>query len=108
MTLYDDPNREAVGLEPIWENSGDNVPGTVDVTATDLDVHVALAGGLSNSTYDVDWGDGTTGTITTGSAGGGTANHTYAAAGTYTITVARSDGASTSETVTVTAPAGGG
>jgi hypothetical protein len=23
MTLYDDPNREAVGLEPIWTGAGD-------------------------------------------------------------------------------------
>ena len=26
MTDYDDPNREAVGLDPIWMETGDNVP----------------------------------------------------------------------------------
>lgn len=31
MTIYDDPNRQAVGLEPIWTQTGDNVP---DVPAT--------------------------------------------------------------------------
>lgn len=31
MTIYDDPNRECVGLEPIWTGTGDNVP---DVAAT--------------------------------------------------------------------------
>jgi hypothetical protein len=25
MTIYDDPNRESVGLEPIWTGAGDEV-----------------------------------------------------------------------------------
>jgi len=99
---YDDPNRQAVGLDPIWENTGDNVPGTIDVTATLLHATVTLSGGLSDTGYDVDWGDTGTGTITTDTAGGGTATHDYAAAGTYTVTVSRADGASLSADVTVT------
>ena len=31
MTIYDDPNRECVGLEPIWTQTGDNI---ADVAAT--------------------------------------------------------------------------
>ena len=31
MTIFDDPNRQCVGLEPIWTQTGDNVP---DVPAT--------------------------------------------------------------------------
>jgi hypothetical protein len=31
VTLYDDPNRQCVGLEPIWTQTGDNVP---DIPAT--------------------------------------------------------------------------
>jgi len=30
-TFYDDPNRECVGLDPIWSDTGDNIP---DVAAT--------------------------------------------------------------------------
>lgn len=26
MTMFDDPNREAVGLDPIWTETDDNVP----------------------------------------------------------------------------------
>jgi hypothetical protein len=28
MTIYDDPNREAVGLDPIWTGAGDEVQPT--------------------------------------------------------------------------------
>jgi hypothetical protein len=33
VTLYDDPNRECVGLEPIWSGTGDNVPTASGATA---------------------------------------------------------------------------
>jgi len=104
---YDDPNRQAVGLDPIWENTGDNVPGTLDVTATLLHATATLAGGLSDYGYDVDWGDNGTGTLTTGGDGAGSATHDYAAAGTYTVTVSRPDGSgSATDDVTVTAAGG--
>jgi hypothetical protein len=107
VTSFDDPNREAVGLEPIFTGAGDNVAGDVALTATGLDVGLVLSGGISNAGYGVDWGDGDSSSITTGSAGGGTSSHTYAADGTYTVTTSRtSDGASTSEDVTVTSAEG--
>jgi len=107
MTTFDDPNRQAVGLDPIWENTGDNVPGTIAVTATLLSATVTLSGGLSDTGYDVDWGDGGTGAITTDTAGDGADSHDYTADGTYTVTVSRADGASLSEDVTVAGAAGG-
>jgi len=33
MTIFDDPNREAVGLEPIWSGSDDNAPNATGATA---------------------------------------------------------------------------
>lgn len=32
MTIYDDPNREVVGLDPIWTETGDNVPDPIVAT----------------------------------------------------------------------------
>jgi len=104
---FEDPNRQAVGLDPIWENTGDNVAGTIAVTATLLHATVTLTGGLSDYGYDVDWGDTSTGTLTTDTAGDGSADHDYAAADTYTVTVSRSDGSgSLSDDVTVTEAGG--
>lgn len=33
MTMFDDPNRECVGLEPIWTETADNVPNATGATA---------------------------------------------------------------------------
>ena len=33
MTFYDDPNREAVGLEPIWTETDDNTAKATGATA---------------------------------------------------------------------------
>ena len=95
--------------------TGGTAPGnfapsvSLGVSQTDLTATASFTGSdpdLDPLTYSVAWGDG----ATTGSATS-PASHTYAAGGTYTVTVTVSDGALTSTdsaTVTVTPPAGPG
>jgi hypothetical protein len=101
---YDDPNRESVGAEPIWTGAGDNVPGVLELVPVDLKATASLTGGISNESYGVDWGDSKTATMRTDGDGAGSSSHTYAAAGTYTVTLKRDD-VTHSQDVTVTAPA---
>lgn len=86
---------------------GGNQPPTASFTSACTDLACSFNGGASTdtdgtiSTFAWDFGDGATGT-------GGTATHTYPAAGTYTarLTVTDNGGASgtTTRAVTVTAP----
>lgn len=103
MTMFDDPNRESLGLEPIWTASGDNVPGVLDLSATLLDVTATVTGGVSDATYTFAWGDGADDTAQSDPAGTVTASHTYGAAGTVTVTVTNPVGASTSDSILLTA-----
>ncbi|MFN8024221.1 MAG: PKD domain-containing protein [Acidimicrobiales bacterium] len=83
-----------------------NQPPTAAFTATTSPLAVAVDGSASTdpdgtiATYAWDFGDGTTGT-------GATATHTYAAAGTYTVslTVADNLGAANTATQQVVVPA---
>lgn len=54
---------------------------TWEVTDDDLTININTVGGIGTPDFDVDWGDGT---IDTNES---SASHTYAAAGTYTVSV---------------------
>lgn len=54
---------------------------TWEVTDDDLTININTVGGIGTPDFDVDWGDGTTDINET------SASHTYATAGTYTVSV---------------------
>jgi hypothetical protein len=52
MSTFDDPNREAVGLAPIWAGGGDQPPpegGSLDAMTKDQLVEYAEANGIEVS-----------------------------------------------------------
>ena len=113
LTVTDDDSATATTTRQVTVTSDPPVnqsPTAVIGTPTISDLAVSLSGTGSTDpdgtidTYAWDFGDSTTGT-------GPTTNHTYATAGTYTVTltVTDDDGATDADTrqVTVTAPASG-
>lgn len=89
-------------VEPPHENPVASFTTSAAELALSVDASASTASGGATLTYAWNWGDGTP-------AGSGvTAAHTYAAGGTYTVTLSLTDSkggtATTSKSVTVTAP----
>lgn len=70
---------------PVASLSGSVSPTSGTAGST---VITATVSGVASTAYLITWGDGATSSITTNSSGAATATHTYATAGTYTVTVA--------------------
>jgi PKD repeat protein len=112
LTVTDDDGDSTSVTKPVTVTTPPpaNVPPTAAFTATPNGLQAAVNGSSSTDTdgtiaaYSWDFGDGSTDLVTTA-----TANHTYLAAGTYsvTLTVTDNQGATGTAThpVTVTAPA---
>ena len=78
MNLITNSNWNIIGDAKDCTNQG--FITTWEVTAGDLSITIPTTG--SGYNYDVNWGDGNTSPNQTGNA-----NHTYASAGTYTVTI---------------------
>lgn len=102
---------EIVGGAPVVDAapSVPTVPVTVGTEVAASLPFMTTAGDAGNMTAEWSWGDGsvTPGTVTAGEAPSVTGTHTYAAAGTYTVTVrvVGPDGTATSPAATVTVQA---
>jgi hypothetical protein len=95
-------NSAVVGVAYVSPEGADATGG---VAVDGLTATVTITGGSPDETRTLDWGDDTTDELVLSATGDGTASHTYAAAGTYTVAAKDSAGNTlTSEQVTVTEP----
>ncbi len=105
LTMPDEPGELNDGRVHIFAIASDGdraaaaplqvTAGSVDgqVTGGEFDAALAtIAGGQGETTANVNWGDGTPVSAATIVDGTVTGTHTYAAAGTYTVTVTADDG----------------
>ncbi len=82
---------------------GCNVPAVTGTVGTAVAFTVTLTGGTPNYTYVINYGDGSPNDTATTSSSSATFNHIYSAAGTYSVTVTVTDGASNSTVCSTTA-----